>query len=208
MAFGYAMMATPVQLARATAAFANGGRLVEPRLIAGVVRGDGTPELDVRPLPTTSAISAPVARQTLRAMADVFARGTGRIARIETYNLFGKTGTAHKSDQGRQSDEKYSASFVGGGPYEAPRLVIAIAIDEPTKELGYHGGQVAATTAARVLEQSLHYLGVPHSPPLPEPPEYLRDSLHGYAKSFYEPKRNLTDHPSQDTTAAIEARQD
>ena len=208
VSFGYAMLATPVQLARAMCAFANGGRLVDPRLVAGAVRPDGSLDLDVRPGVNRVAVREDVADTMRRVLADVFARGTARVARVETYNLFGKTGTTHKSEGGQQSDTKYTASFVGGGPYESPRLVIAVTIDEPDKARGHHGGQVAATTAARILEQGLLHLGTPLSPPLPEPPEAVREVLHAYyGPKVYEMKRLLTDAPAQDTNAAVEARE-
>ena len=207
MAFGYAMMATPIQLARGVAAFANGGKLVTPTLIAGFVGEDGSVEPATHPTPDVEAVTPQIADQMRRILADVFVRGTARHARSDRYNLWGKTGTAHQSEGGRQSEEKYFASFVGGAPYENPRLVIAVTVDQPVKERGYHGGQVAGGTAARVLERSLEVLGVPHSPQLEEPPEFVRDVLHNYARRFYEPERTLRDDPHQETTQALEAEE-
>jgi cell division protein FtsI (penicillin-binding protein 3) len=204
MAFGYAMMATPAQLARAIGALANGGDLLPLRLVAGTVGHDGTIEPTPRQV-GERALSQKNADLMRRIMADVFVRGTARHARSDLYNLFGKTGTAHQSEGGRQSEEKYFASFVGGGPFENPRLVLAVTVDEPRKDLGYHGGQVAGGTSARILERSLLTLGVPYCQPLAEPPESLRESLHNYAKRWYEPKRTLKEHPSLETTPALEA---
>ncbi len=198
IAFGYAMMTTPMQLACAMSAIANGGTLVTPRLVAGYVRSDGTMEAEPLSAPRGQAVRPETASLMLRMLADVFPRGTMREFRSEKYNLFGKTGTAHQSDKGQQSETKYFASFVGGGPYESPRLVIAINVDQPKKELGYHGGQVAGACAARILERSLSYLGVPHSPQLEEPPEYVRDSLFSYLKRAYEPTRTLKDSPEEE----------
>ncbi len=143
-----------------------------------------------------------------RILADVFVRGTARHARSDRYNLFGKTGTAHQSENGRQSETKYFASFVGGGPYESPRLVLCVTVNEPKKELGYHGGQVAGGTSARILEKSLQILAVPPSPVLEEPSETLRPLLHNYATRWYEPKRTLRDSPEEETTPALEAEAD
>ncbi len=208
ISFGYAMMVTPIQLARAMAAIATDGTLVEPRLVAGYVSPEGEFQTDVRPAIHPEAVRPETAATMRRILADVFVRGTAREFRSDKYDLFGKTGTAHKSVGGQQSDEKYFASFVGGGPYEAPRLVIAVAVNEPKKELGYHGGRVAAAMAARILEQSLESLGVGYSPDLAEPPLYLRDTLHSYAARQYEKKRTLRDSPEQETIPAMEAEEE
>ena len=198
MSFGYAVMATPVQLARAMAAVANGGVLPAVRTVAGRVGPDGAfvpADAGAGERVTTRA----TADLLKRVMADAFVRGTARHARSEKYNFFGKTGTAHKSDgAGRQSDEKYWASFLGGGPHESPRLVIAVSVNEPDKRLGHQGGQVAGGTAARVLERSLLHLGVPLSPSLPEPPELIREDLHLYRENLYDPERTLTPDPAMD----------
>lgn len=199
ISFGYALMVTPVQMARAMSAIANHGQLPSPRIIAGEVGPDGEFVLNDNRRQSREAVSPAIADKIRRVLADGFVRGTVRHARSEKWNLFGKTGTAHQSVNGQQSNEKYFASFVGGGPYEAPRLVIAVAINEPDKEKGHQGGQVAGGTAARILERSLTYLGVPHSPPLPEPPEFMRDLLYNYRSSEYEPNRTLTDDPIEDT---------
>ncbi len=208
IAFGYAMMATPAQLVRGMAALANGGRLISPRLVKGTVDVDGALEPVEVAASDLEAVSPAVADTMRRILADVFVRGTAKHARSDKYNLFGKTGTAHQSDGGRQSDTKYFASFIGGGPYEAPRLVIAVTVDQPQKELGYHGGQVAGGTAARILEQSLELLGTPHSPQLPEPPPSVADGLHNYYANQYKPKRTLRDSAYLETTPALEAEED
>jgi cell division protein FtsI (penicillin-binding protein 3) len=81
----------------------------------------------------------------------------------------GKTGTAHKQENGGYAADKYLASFVGFAPASAPRLVVAVMIDEPSAGRHY-GGTVAAPVFAQVMQGALRQLGVPHDAPL-EPVE-------------------------------------
>jgi len=91
--------------------------------------------------------------------------GTGPRARIMGWRVAGKTGTAHKQENGGYSPDKYLASFVGLAPASAPRLVIAVAIDEPAGR-DYYGGSVAAPVFGQVMQGALRLLGVPHDAPL------------------------------------------
>jgi cell division protein FtsI (penicillin-binding protein 3) len=81
------------------------------------------------------------------------------------YRVAGKTGTAHKQENGGYAADKYIASFVGLAPVSAPRLVIAVMIDEPG-DGQYYGGVVAAPVFAQVMRGALRSLGVPYDAPL------------------------------------------
>lgn len=91
--------------------------------------------------------------------------GTGLRARIMGYRVAGKTGTAHKEENGGYAARKYIASFVGLAPASAPRVVVAVMIDEPSSD-DYYGGSVAAPVFAQVMQGVLRMLGVPHDAPL------------------------------------------
>jgi cell division protein FtsI (penicillin-binding protein 3) len=95
--------------------------------------------------------------------------GTGPRARIMGWRVAGKTGTAHKQENGGYAADKYISSFVGFAPASAPRIVLAIMIDEPS-DGQYYGGVVAAPVFAQVMQGALRMLGVPHDAPL-EPVE-------------------------------------
>jgi cell division protein FtsI (penicillin-binding protein 3) len=99
--------------------------------------------------------------------------GTGPRARIVGWRVAGKTGTAHKQENGAYAAEKYLSSFVGMAPATAPRLVVAVMIDEPAPGEHY-GGAVAAPVFAQVMQGALRLLGVPHDAPL-EPLEPAED---------------------------------
>jgi stage V sporulation protein D (sporulation-specific penicillin-binding protein) len=163
---------TPLQLTRAVAAVANGGRLWRPYVVAAVANGDAggrrafEPELQGRP------VAPEVASELARLMAGVVEEGTGRRARVEGFAVAGKTGTAQKVVAGRYSQSRFIASFVGFAPVETPRLVALVALDEPRP--AYHGGQVAAPVFGALARQILLYWGVPPStvvpPQEPRPP--------------------------------------
>jgi cell division protein FtsI (penicillin-binding protein 3) len=89
--------------------------------------------------------------------------GTAPKAQIPGYRVAGKTGTAHKLE-GRAYTNKYVSSFVGFAPASAPRLIVAVMIDEPSAGV-YYGGEVAAPVFATVMGSALRALAVPPDAP-------------------------------------------
>lgn len=212
VAQGYEVMVTPLQLARGMSAIANGGRLVQPTIVKGAVEGQG----DVGAFPSArkaagreppTVLSPTTTAEIRRVLADVLVRGTGSRARSSTYNIFGKTGTAHLTEVGKKgySQSKYTSSFVGSAPFEHPRLVVAFIIHEAEKNgKNYYGGTTAAPGAALVLERTLRYLGEPPSPPLPPPPASLVDNLYNYSERPYKnwPENVIKERSGKDTQTA------
>jgi cell division protein FtsI (penicillin-binding protein 3) len=111
-------------------------------------------------------ISTETAR-AVRAMLELAVQpgGTAPRARISGWRVAGKTGTAHKQENGGYAPDKYIASFVGFAPASEPRLIIAVMIDEPATGRHY-GGQVAAPVFAQVMQGALRLMAVPHDAPL------------------------------------------
>jgi cell division protein FtsI (penicillin-binding protein 3) len=159
MSFGQEIGVTVLQIARAYAALANGGLLPTPYLVSEIRRGDG----DVRritPRPPVRVVSPGTARTLRRLLAEVVTEGTGKLAAVPGYEAAGKTGTAQKATPGGgYAKDRHVASFVGFAPVEAPRLVVAVVVDEPKGT--YYGGDVAAPVFSRVMAESLRLLGVP-----------------------------------------------
>lgn len=186
---GYEVMVTPLQLARAFCAYANGGRLVKPTLLKGFLDPDGRVIPRERPtdLPMLPEVLDPVtAAEMKRIMCDVVVRGTATKARSDTWNIFGKTGTAHISEGKRgYSPTRFNSSFICGAPAENPRLVVALIVHEPDKSIAHYGGNVSAPAAKRLLERALSYLQVPSSPDLPPPPPKIATVLVGYNEGLY-----------------------
>jgi cell division protein FtsI (penicillin-binding protein 3) len=155
MAYGHGISVSLVQLARAYTMFARDGELVPLSLVKTGAAASGE-----------KVISTETAR-AIRAMLELAVQpgGTAPRARISGWRVAGKTGTAHKLDNGAYAPDRYIASFVGFAPVSEPRLVIAVMIDEPAAGRHY-GGQAAAPVFAQVMQGALRLMAVPHDAPL------------------------------------------
>lgn len=151
---GLGIAVTPIQMARAYAAIANGGVLVHPRLVERI----GGQEAPVKP--KKRVVSRAVSEQMLKMLKGVVLEGTGTRAAIPGYTVAGKTGTAAKIDpSGRYSTSRYVASFVGMVPATKPRLVIMVMVDEPRGDI--YGGVVAAPAFAEIARFDVQHLEIP-----------------------------------------------
>ncbi|HEU6445688.1 MAG TPA: penicillin-binding protein 2 [Gaiellaceae bacterium] len=144
---GHGIAVTPVQMAAAYAAVANGGVWLQPHLVMnGRVK-------------KRRVISQQVSDQLMSMMRDVVLEGTGTEAAVEGYQVAGKTGTAAKPDpRGGYSTSRYVASFVGAVPASDPRLVVLVTVDEPST---IWGGTVAAPAFQQIARFALQYLEIP-----------------------------------------------
>ncbi len=156
---GQGVAVTALQIMRAFCSLGNDGVLINPTIEA---RDRQTAD-ERRTNITARVLSPRVAQHTRQVLGRVITEGTGRRARSELYDLFGKTGTAQLPDfeLGGYHQDKYIASFVAGAPLESPRLVVGVFIHDPDKRIGHYGGTVAGPPVKRVMERSLQYLGVP-----------------------------------------------
>lgn len=161
-AFGQGISVTTLQLAMATAAIANGGRLLEPVLVKRLTDGTGVTLTEASPRVRRDTVPSSVAKMMSEMLVAVTeGEGTGVEAAIPGFRVAGKTATAQKIDPatGKYTDTHYVASFVGFVPAERPRLAIAVVLDEPMGGT-YAGGSVAGPVFRRVGEMALRYLGV------------------------------------------------
>ena len=170
VSMGYQVSVTPLQMATAIGAVANGGELLVPRVVRAITR-HGERSTATREV-VRRAITAETAAELTTIMEAVVARGTARGAQIPRYTVAGKTGTAEKVIDGRYSKTDHHASFVGFVPSRAPRLTILVMIDTP-RGSSIYGGAVAAPIFRRIAEASLRHLAVP--PTInPQPPVLVR----------------------------------
>jgi cell division protein FtsI (penicillin-binding protein 3) len=153
LAMGYEIAVTPLQLAAAYGALANGGVLLEPTLVRQIRAPDGTVRWTARPRPVRRVVSAAVAAQLTQMLQGVVEEGTGREAALGTYLVAGKTGTARRTVGGRYLPGHYTASFVGIFPAQDPQLVLVVKLDDPQKS--YFGGSTAAPVVRTILEAAL-----------------------------------------------------
>lgn len=155
IAIGHGTAVTLMQIANAYATIANDGVHVQPRLIRGTVGSDGT--LAPTAVPASHrVVSASTARDVRRMLeqAVVGAGATGALAAVPGHRVAGKTGTALKPRDGAAGyhDDRYVASFVGFAPVDAPRIVVAVMVDEP---FPFYGGVVAAPVFSEVMHAAL-----------------------------------------------------
>jgi len=170
ISFGQGISVTPLQLANAFAALANGGVVHQPYLVRAVGR-DGAVEETPRAPELRRAITPQTAVTLERVLETVITAGTGRRAAVPGYRVAGKTGTAEKVIPGDgYSPTARMASFVGFVPARRPRLVGLVLLDEPHGAT--HGGDVAAPVFGAVMKQALLYLGIPPDEDLLEDPEH------------------------------------
>lgn len=159
LAIGYEIGVTPLQLAMAYGALANGGILLEPRLIREVRARDGRLEQGFAPQVIRRVVSASIAAQLRSVLSDVVSGGTGKEAAVGTYAVAGKTGTARLTENGRYKPNAYTASFAGFFPAEDPQLVFLVKLDEPQGE--YYAAGTAAPVIRVALEAALAALNTP-----------------------------------------------
>jgi cell division protein FtsI (penicillin-binding protein 3) len=170
VSMGYQVGVTPLQMVTAASAVANGGRLMEPRLVRAVVR-EGQASL-AQPRVLREAITADTAAELTSIMEGVVERGTAKAAQIDGFTIAGKTGTAAKLVRGVYSKSEYMSSFVGFLPSRKPVFALLVVIDSPRRG-SYFGGAVAAPIFKRIAEAAIRHLGVPRSLN-PEPPVLVR----------------------------------
>lgn len=167
MSMGYEVGVTPLQMVTAVSAIANGGMLYKPHVVRAQIQ-NGARQV-VPPTPIRRAINPETAATLTAIMEGVVERGTATLAKIDGYQVAGKTGTAAKVINNRYSTTDYNVSFVGFVPSRHPRLAILVVIDTPRAGSAY-GGSVAAPIFQRIAEATLRQLGVPRSinpvPPL------------------------------------------
>ena len=149
MSFGYGLQVSLLQLARSYTIFTADGRMLpvsfEKQLTA----------------PKGEQVIKPETARTVRnlMMSVTEPGGTGTAGAVPGFHVAAKTGTARKLVNGRYADNKHLASFVGFAPAENPRVIVAVAVDEPSTN-GYYGGTVAGPVFKGITAGSLNILGV------------------------------------------------
>lgn len=154
MAYGHGISVNLLQLARAYTIFATDGELKPISLLKVVAPVSGKKIFSDRTV------------REMRHMMEmvVLPGGTAPLAQVAGYRVAGKTGTAHKLEDGHYVN-RYVASFVGFAPVSDPRLVVAVMINDPAGT-DYYGGEVAAPAFSKIMSAALHALNVPNDAPM------------------------------------------
>ena len=168
MSYGYGLSASLFQMARSYTAFAHDGEIIPVTMLKST-----------EPAVGTKVFSAENAR-AIRRMLQMAAApgGTGPLAQTVGYSVGGKSGTAHKQVGKGYASNKYRAWFTGMSPIEAPRIIVAVMIDEPSNGQ-YFGGLAAAPVFSEVVQQTLRMMGV--QPDLSVKPQIVTQAV---AESF------------------------
>ena len=157
ISMGYQVGVTPLQMAAAASAVANGGTLYEPHVVRAIVKS-GMRTL-IEPKVVRRAIQPETAATVTDIMEKVVTDGTGGNARLVSYDVAGKTGTANKIVNGRYSLAQQNVSFVGFVPSRRPALTVIVMVDSP-RIGGDTGGAIAAPIFKRIADASLRQLGI------------------------------------------------
>ncbi len=161
ISFGQGVSTTALQLTSAMGAIANGGFLMQPRVVKELRHMGGKTVKELNPIIIRRVISEDTSEIVTDILASVTTSGgTGANAAIDGFRVAGKTGTAQKHSKVKRGyeDGKYVVSFLGFVPADKPALVILVAIDEP--EHGFSGGGTAAPAFKEIATESLSYLGI------------------------------------------------
>ncbi len=178
MAYGYGLSMSLLQIAQMYTAYAGDGTIRPVRLLR-----------DDTAVREPHRVTRPETAAAIRSMLEmaVGEGGTGRAARVDGYRIGGKTGTARKQVGASYAQGKYRALFAGMAPMSAPRVIVAVMIDEPGGR-GYYGGTVAGPVFSSVMGGTLQLLGVPPDAPVEAakpkaPPRPLAAEAAAWSKS-------------------------
>ena len=154
LAIGYEISVTPIQMVMAYGALANGGYLLEPRIVKEVRGPDGSTVETPKRTTVRRVVPADVTEAIRNVLVDVVEEGTGTAARLTSFEVAGKSGTARAYVPGSGYEAgRHFASFVGFFPADDPQLVIFVKLDQP--QGAYYGGQTAAPVTRQTLEAVL-----------------------------------------------------
>lgn len=153
LAIGYEVSVTPIQMAMAYGVFANGGRLMAPRLVKEIRDSEGQILHRFRSRLVRQVVSPRVTRQISDVLVNAVEDGTGTRARLSTFAVAGKSGTSRAWSNGGYQDGEYFSSFVGFFPAVDPQLLVLVKLDRPKG--AYYGGATAAPVTRATMEAIL-----------------------------------------------------
>ncbi|MEW6556978.1 MAG: penicillin-binding protein 2 [Elusimicrobiota bacterium] len=159
ISFGQEISATALQIVNAYSAIANGGILLEPKIVTSVVKNNKKIQF-LEPVKIRRVISPQTASTLKKMLEAVVDYGTGTNARISNLKVAGKTGTAQKYDKQlkKYSHSKYVSLFAGFLPSDVPKVTILVVVDEPKSD--YWASSVAAPIFRQIAVGILQYLGI------------------------------------------------
>jgi cell division protein FtsI (penicillin-binding protein 3) len=165
LSFGQEIGVTAIQMASAAAVIANGGYWMKPYIVKRVEEPWGELVREVAPMAERKVIEPETADRVMALLREVVISGSGKKAKVEGFEIAGKTGTAQKVDpNGRYSMIDHVASFVGYVPASKPSLVVLVSLDTPRGPAN-QGGDVAAPLFAKIATEAVRLLAIPPDDP-------------------------------------------
>jgi len=161
ISIGQEISITPIQLIMAVSAIANRGTLMKPLIVKEILDSNQNSVKVFKPKPVRQVVSVETALTMTKILEQVVIDGTGREAKLDEYQVAGKTGTGQIFDfaTGKYSNSAYTSLFVGYVPAENPKMSILILLDQPKGS--YYGGTVAAPVFKEIASKVLPYLSIP-----------------------------------------------
>jgi cell division protein FtsI (penicillin-binding protein 3) len=153
LAIGYEIGVTPIQMAMAYGALANGGKLLEPHLVKELRDSEGTVVFSQKPRVIRQVVSSDLAGEISKVLVDVVEEGTGTEAHLANFTVAGKSGTSRAYGSAGYEQGEYYASFVCFFPVEDPQMVVFVKLDRPRG--AYYGGATAAPVTRATMEAVL-----------------------------------------------------
>lgn len=161
ISIGQEISVTPIQLIMAISAIANRGTLMKPLIVKEILDSNQNSVKVFKPKPVRQVVSVETALTMTKILEQVVIDGTGMEAKLDEYQVAGKTGTGQIFDfaTGKYSNSAYTSFFVGYVPAENPKISILILLDQPKGS--YYGGTVAAPVFKEIASKVLSYLSIP-----------------------------------------------
>lgn len=158
IAFGQGITVTPIQFLTAFSSIANGGKLMKPSIISEIINSNGRKE-SIQSQEVKTVLNDKTAEKLRNMLVSVVENGHGQAAKVEGYQIAGKTGTAQiPKPSGGYYDDRHIGSFIGFAPADDPKFIMLVRLDQP-KNVKW-AEESAAPTFGKMASWLLNYMGV------------------------------------------------
>lgn len=158
--FGQRFTVTPLMELNMVCAIVDDGKLKQPYVVKQVLNADGSVQSTTESKVVRQVISEDTSAYMREAMEQVVASGTGKNAYVSGYRIGGKTATSEILQEEGDTENRYTASFIGVAPMDDPQIAVLVAISDIPESSPHGGGAIAAPVVARIMEEVLPYIGV------------------------------------------------
>ncbi len=158
--FGQRFQVTPIQMISMVSAIVDDGKLKTPHMVKEIVDSEGNVTETFGTEVLRQVISESTSDYMCAAMEQVVANGTGQNAYVAGYRVGGKTATSQILQQKGDTEDRYTASFIGVAPMDDPEVIVLVSVSDLPQSATHGGGAVAAPVVARVLSDVLPYMGI------------------------------------------------